>query len=585
MRKQLGVSKLPSKFLFFFGLIFFLAGMAVGVFAVMQLYGWIASGNWDQVPMTIVSTDLEVHYDDGSTTYQTVAQYRYTYNGQQYENDRVSFSAGSDNIGSFHEDTYALLRRHLNGEPFIGYVNPEHPEKSVLIRKMRWGMFAFTLLFPVLFGGVGFGIMAFSYFGGKTQQKQQKIIQDKPERQWQAAKQWHSNRLECSNKGLMWFALIFAIIWNLISLPILFIVPGEVLDKGNYPALLGLLFPVIGVGLIIWAVRSVRKWRKFGRSAFVMNPFPAHPGGIVRGTLELQSPLDTQELQARLSCIRKVTTGSGKNRSTRETFLWQDEQVVPIFPQQKHHEFGFRLNQDARLSDDSNSSDQLLWRIDCSADVPGVDFSANFEVPVIAGQPDEQTILAAEQLTQQQTRQARLTDAWKETGVQAGNQGGYPSYLFAAGRNKGVAASLGIFGLIFTAVGVGIGYFGGAWIFGGIFALFGLLMLWGMLYYLLHSTEFIVRPDRLEVTSGMLFKKRHAYPVFSIQSIDLKSGSRVGSKQYWSIILKTSSGQTGGYGGYKPDKARNVTLASDIPSRRAAQALIDKIKRECGLDK
>ncbi len=581
MRKQLGFSKL----FFFFGLIFFAAGMTVGVFGVKQLYGWIASGSWDQVPMTIISADLEVSHSDDSTTYEAVAEYRYQYNGQEFTGDRVSFASGSDNIGSFHQDTHALLREYVNGEPFLGYVNPEHPEKSVLIRKMRWGLFAFTMLFPILFGGIGFGIMAFTVVGGRSIKKEEKFKKENPDREWQAVKKWQSNRLECNNKGMMWFTVFFATFWCLVSSPIIFIVPEEVIDKQNYAALLGLIFPLVGIGLAIWAVRSITRWRKFGRSVFIMEPFPAHPGGIVSGTLELQTPLQTDELTVTLSCIRKVTTGSGKNRSTREHFLWQDDQTITIAPGQKRYEFGFRINSDARLSDDSNSSDVLLWRIDCSARVPGVDFGASFEVPVIAGQPDQQTLLIAEKMSREQTRKAELSASWRDTGVQLGNQGGYPSYLFAAGRNKAVSALLGLFALIFGGFGVGIAYFGDAWIFGGIFSLVGLLMLWGTFYHLLHSSEFTARPDRLEVISGTLFKKRRVYPVDSIKDIALEESSRAGNTQYWRIVVKTLQGAAGGYGGYKPEKNRSVTIASDIPGRRAAQALIDRVKRELSLKK
>lgn len=594
MQRQRGFS-----FLFFlFGLIFFAAGMAVGAFAFSQVYKWHISRGWDQVPMTIMSADLEVHHDEDSTTYAAVAQYRYEYNGQQYEGERVSFSGGADNIGSFHEDTYERLRGYVNGEPFIGYVNPEKPHKAVLIRDMRWGLFAFMLIFPLAFGGVGFGIMLFCVIGGLAGKPSKRKSRRRPQpqqfnqettfddRPLHLQGDWDSNRLECSNQGMMWFALLFAVIWNLISVPILFIVPGEVMDEGNYPALLGLLFPLVGAGLIVWAVRSIVRWRKFGRSVFIMDPFPAHPGGIVRGTLELQSPLNTatgDEMIVSLSCIRKITTGSGKNRSTRKNYLWQDQQSVPLIPGQKRIEFGFKLDEKAQLTDKRNSSDERLWRVDCLAQVPGVDFNANFEVPVVAGQPDEQTMRAAEKLVRQQQRDAIRTDAWKDTGVQTGIDGGYPSYLFAAGRNKGMILALFSFGIIFSGVGGGMIYWGGLWLFGGIFALVGLLILWGALYYSLHSTQFTVRPDRLELTGGMLRKKTREYPAFSIKSIDLKTGSQVNSQQFWSIVMTTAPSASAGYGGYKKAKGKSITLASDIRSRRAAQALADRIKEQLGL--
>ncbi len=581
MRSQHGFSKL----MFLFGLIFFAAGMLVGSIGFIDVYKHIISADWERVPMTILSADLEVNHDEDSTTYAVTADYRYTYNGQQYQGKRVSFSSGADNIGSFHQDTYQQLKQHINSEPWLGYVNPERPEKSVLIRKLRWGLLSLMMLFPVLFGGIGFAVMVAAVWGGRKARQQQRFIQANPEREWQAAPQWRSNRLECGNQGMMWFTVGFAVVWNLISAPLLFILPGEVLDQGNYLALLGLLFPAVGVGMAIWAIRTVKKWRKFGRSYFTMDPFPAHPGGIVRGILELHTPLDCRELDVWLSCIRKVTTGSGKNRSTRQTIIWQDQQSVPLSPGQQQVQFGFKLADDARLSDNRNSSDQLLWKVVCGAEVPGVDFSTEFEVPVVAGEPDQQTRLAAEKMVQHQIRQARLTDAWKDSGVLFSYQGGYPSYRFAAGRNKGIVIAMGAFGLIFAGIGFGTLYFGGLWLFGGIFALVGLLMLWGMLYFLLHSSAFTIKPDRLLVTHTLLRKKTREFPLASIQSIELKPGSSVNNRQFWNIVLATSPTTSGGYAGFKPDKGRRIRLASDIPDRRAAEALLQRITQQLRLDR
>lgn len=589
MRQQRGFS-----FLFFlFGLIFFSAGMLVGYIALSQVYQWHKAKSWEQVPMTILTADLEVSHDDDSTTYAAVAVYRYEYQGQQYENDRVSFSGGSDNIGSFHEDTYDLLQEHVNGEPFIGYVNPEDPEKSVLIRDMRWGLFGFMLVFPLAFGGAGGGIMAFAIISGSGRKRKQskKMPQEQPVSEFRQAEspaldKWESNRIECSNQGQMWLSIFFAFIWNVISMPIVFFVPGEFMETGEYMILLAFIFPIVGIGLIIWAVRSIMRWRRYGRSAFNMDPFPAHPGGIVRGVLELHKPLEqgAESMQVTLSCINRRTTGSGKNRSTREYVLWQDQQSVSLRPGQQRVEFGFRLEDDAKLTDNSNSRDNLLWRLDCGAQIPGVDFIATFELPVVDGQPDEQTRREAEKMTRHREKQALASDAWKQTGVQTAIDGGYPQYLFPAGRNKTMVAILALFAVVFGGVGFGCMFAGGLWLFGGIFAAVGLLTAWGTLYYLLYSCEFTVRPDGLEVTSGMLIKKTRRYPAFSIQSIELGSGAQVNSKRYWDVVMKTAPSTSTGYSGYKKQQGQTVKLATDIADRRAAESLIARIHKQLGLD-
>ena len=44
--------------------------------------------------------------------------------------------------------------------------------------------------------------------------------------------------------------LTFAVFWNVVSAPLWLVLPGEIIDKGNRVALLGLLFPAIGLLLV-----------------------------------------------------------------------------------------------------------------------------------------------------------------------------------------------------------------------------------------------------------------------------------------------------------------------------------------------
>jgi hypothetical protein len=66
---------------------------------------------------------------------------------------------------------------------------------------------------------------------------------------------------------------------------VLLIFPKEFFDKGNKLAVLGLLFPAVGAGLLVWAVRATLRWRKFGSSTFEMTTLPGVIGGPLRGTI------------------------------------------------------------------------------------------------------------------------------------------------------------------------------------------------------------------------------------------------------------------------------------------------------------
>ena len=52
---------------------------------------------------------------------------------------------------------------------------------------------------------------------------------------------------------------VFALLWNLVAWPGVFVLPAE-LDQGNWAALLVTLFPTVGLFLLFWAVNTTREW-------------------------------------------------------------------------------------------------------------------------------------------------------------------------------------------------------------------------------------------------------------------------------------------------------------------------------------
>lgn len=58
------------------------------------------------------------------------------------------------------------------------------------------------------------------------------------------------------------FSIIFAVIWNVLSSFVWFDIP-EIAQSENKLALLFLMFPAAGVGLIFWALRNFARYIKF----------------------------------------------------------------------------------------------------------------------------------------------------------------------------------------------------------------------------------------------------------------------------------------------------------------------------------
>lgn len=177
------------------------------------------------------------------------------------------------------------------------------------------------------------------------------------------------------------------LLWNLCSLPLLLALPGK-LAKVNTPALLLILmFPLIGVALIIPAVHAFLRWRRYGRSILVMSTMPASIGGTLSATLEIPARIETtQGMEIILSCIREETQGSGKNRRTTENIIWQDRrqlrhEQISALGRQTRVSFVFDIP-DATETSREATANTILWRLEVQAETSGVDYAAAFEVPV-----------------------------------------------------------------------------------------------------------------------------------------------------------------------------------------------------------
>ncbi len=102
--------KIGAGCLSLFALPFAGVGVAAIYYIGSMLWAWQRMANWVPVPTQIVRLDLESHQDEDSTTHKVVAHYRYAFDRQRYEGDRVAISSMADNIGDFQETLYRQLQ-------------------------------------------------------------------------------------------------------------------------------------------------------------------------------------------------------------------------------------------------------------------------------------------------------------------------------------------------------------------------------------------------------------------------------------------------------------------------------------------
>jgi hypothetical protein len=405
--------------------------------------------DWQQGEARLTSAELVASRGSDSTTYRVRATYTYEYGGREYRGDRVAVSSAGDNIGDFQRGLGRELERaHREGRPVPVWINPENPREAVLNRDLRWGMVGLFLMFVLVFGGAGAGML---WYGLRTRAPAKVLAPgDKP---WLLRPEWAGPGILSSARSAVYVSWFFAAFWNLIAIPVGAMTLREVLD-GNRPAIFGLLFPLVGVGLIIWALKETASWRRFGQARLVMDPYPGAIGGQVGGTLAVRVPDDaTVRFKVTLSCLYSYITRSGKNRRRRERLVWQREGYAHARPHGEGTELEILFDVDDELpaSDFQDGSSYHLWRLLVEAPLPGVDFVRSFEIPVFAtGEPARRLKrLSSGHRLAAEERVRAIEEVLEVRHIPGGVELHFPAFRHPGGKLAGIAV-----GLVFLGVAV-----------------------------------------------------------------------------------------------------------------------------------
>jgi hypothetical protein len=618
-----------------FGLVF--AGGGMFIFAETALptwNSWYAMQNWEPDHAQL----LEV---SGSEN-QTRARYRYNYGGISYQGNRVYVAEFNDNIGSYHQDLLAHLRQVYNTNQIVQiWINPVNPWQAVIDREMRWGLFLLMSGFCSFFVLIGLGLAYAILRSGKTssnirrpsllalreewkqlsqspefdqnfigfcqsrfaelsQQAQQKDVNI----DWQTRKGWASSTIasEAGKGTLMFWG--FAIFWNAVSTPVLFVLPEE-LGNDNYASLLVLIFPAVGVYLIYKAIQSSIEYKRFGRVLMIMDPYPGSIGGHVGGKVQV-SRLDhrlvsdsSADSNVRLECVYSYVSGSGKNRSRREDIKWAEQGAPRVVKAARGVELRFRFDVPDSLpeADVEQSGAYHFWRLSVSTSIKGIDLNRKYNLPVFkTGQASRFIRHDVSALVNRQRE--RESEAVKisiaqgnfdipglSRAMQLEDHGGEISLAFPMFRNKTLTIFAAIFAGAFGFASysmMSMAFKGGG--FGIFMALFCIPFLLvaivaaiAMIYLAFNNLSVQIKSERVSVTRRLLF-----LPIFSrllkpedITRISIKrsgsTGQGVDKIQHFKLLAHERGSKT-------------VTIAEDLDGEDVAAHFRDYIAHRLNLE-
>ncbi len=407
--------------------------------------------------------------------------------------------------------------------------------------------------------------------------EQQALKQANPEEPWRWRSDWASGRISDSSRSTVWVSWAVTAFWNLISIPAGFAGVQAALQQGNPAGYVALLFPAVGTGFLIWAVRATLRHRKYGASQLELSTIPGSIGRSIAGTVRVSTSLQpTDGFEVTLRCVRRITRRSGKNSSTSERILWQEEHRSRGATSRDARGFStripirFALPADAEASDQTNPRDQIIWRLEVTANVPGVDYASTFEVPVfrtgesaataptdIAGAQD---LLPVEEYRQPSSSRIVITTNRRGTEV-----------FFPALRNPGVAAGFIAFTLGWTGVVVALAILDAPVLFPIVFGLFLLLLVVGTLQQCLGVSRVVANTGSLVYAHGYLSPGgERAIPLQEVEDVSIRIGMQAGSQPYYDVVVVRKNG--------KP-----VPLGRAVRNKREAEWLAGTLKQALGL--
>jgi hypothetical protein len=433
--------------------------------------------------------------------------------------------------------------------------------------------------------GAGFVLVAFA---GYRKLKQQAAIEEaNPSSPWLWRRDWAERKAESDRKKTETTAWVVCVFCNLVMIPVVVNLMPQLVRRNDPRVFLILGFCSIGVILFGVALRATLRHRRFGNTYFEFDSLPFSPGGRLSGKIHLKLDADAAHgIDLRLSCVRKMVTGSGDNRSTVQTVLWQTEQNVSsgsigMSPFDRTIPVDFVIPSDAYVTDHDNSSDQVLWLLHAQGDIPGIDYSDDFELPVF------KTSFSSEQAPADSSSEtssfaAGTSDDSSAVSVAApahpkvviSSQDGGTEFYFPAFRTPSRALFLFIFAVIWTGVVYFLFHSKAPWFFPIIFGLMDLFVILGLFHVALGTA-------RIRVGNGEIVSTKR---VLGIGSPKRFLFSEVDA------IVAVTSGQQGGPQGnsmyairLRTKNGRRVALADEISSRQEARWIVSQIETLAGL--
>jgi len=450
----------------------------------------------------------------------------------------------------------------------------------------RWVGVLVSTIFILVGGGIIYGVI----FGTRKLRERAAAEQSNPESPWLWRKDWASRRAESKGRKTaigLWMAAIFA---NAVALTVAAAIVPTLWRNSDPRAFFPLLFCVLGVALAGAAIRASIRLKRFGQTYFEFASLPFSPGGSLKGTIHLRFNADAKHgIDLALCCVRQIATGSGQDRSIRESVLWQADKNVPqalLTPGPMGDAaipVDFSIPSDAYETFDDQPDDKVLWLLHAQADVPGVNYSDDFEVPVFRLTPSsapapEPAAIGFNQSQVGIAPPAFLADASDVPAppnpkvVLSIGMDGSTQFYFRPFRNPARVLVLILFTAVWTAIVYFLSHSKAPWFFAPVFGFFDLFLIYALIQATIGSFRIVVGNGKVIYRHALLgLGAAREIPFSDIaQILTATTAQQKATRASYSLCLFTRSGT-------------KLTLVDAIDNRQEARWVAAQLEKLAGL--
>jgi len=336
-----------------------------------------------------------------------------------------------------------------------------------------------------------------------------------------------------------------------------------------------------GLGLVAWTIYRAMRRLKFGESVLELASAPAALGGPLSGRIALGRPAQPPEgFALTLKCIHRVVIGSGKSRQVTEEILWQEDKQVPDMLGDSVP-VAFALPASGTATDSADKNDCVCWRLHAAAKMPGVDYAAEFEVPVVGssrlastpGMPYPGMGAMAMRAAPIQVPEENDAQYHQPAGsrIRVADAAGGKEFYFPAFRNRGCAVYLALFTLLWTGIVWVIFHYHGPRLFAVVFGGFDVVLVLWVLHEWFATTRVVARRGSLTLTKHLFGVGRTRELAGSdILEINIVHGETYNQRVLYNIQVVFQNG-------------RKVTAGDEVPDMREAHWLALEMARCVGL--